>query len=206
MSMHVFRIDRVIGAALAVGLLALGLHANEGEEAATPAIDSTAIMQQVPSEALDSLYSGINADFQTVEPILRHSCYDCHSAETVFPWYHSLPLVKQFMDGHIEHGSRHLDMTKGFPFNDGKKNQVDLLKDMRDEIKDGDMPIFSYRLMHWGTLIKGKKQDSVFAWIDRTEAKLTAFGEEYPAFKAAQEQLKAKGKPRGDRDEDEDDD
>ncbi len=206
MSARFFRIDRIIAVALAVGLTALGLHAHEGEEEEAAAVDSTAIIQQIPSDKLDSLYTDINADFQTVEPILRHSCYDCHSVETVYPWYHSLPLVKGFMDEHIEHGSRHLDMTKGFPFNDGKKNEIDLLDHMKDEIKDGDMPIFSYRLMHWGTLIEGKQQDSVFGWIDRTQAKLAAFGEEYPAYKEAQDQLKAKRGEEHEQGEDDDDD
>jgi len=204
MTLRTLKIDRLIAVALAIGLMALALKAHEGEEevGAAVAAESDTLMQELPADKLDSLYTHINTDFQTIQPILRSSCYDCHSTQTDFPWYHALPIVKGFMDEHIEHGRGHLDMTNGFPFNDGKKDQMDLLEEMKDEIKEGDMPIFSYRLMHWGTLIEGKQQDSVFGWIDRTAAKLTSFGEQYPAYKEAQEKLKAEGRKEHEEDED----
>jgi hypothetical protein len=206
MSQRSLRIDRLIVIALALGLTALGLQAHEGEEHAGAAAEaeSDTLMQELPAEKVDSLYADINIDFLTIRPILKQSCYDCHSTQTEYPWYHSLPIVKGFMDDHIKHGRGHLDMTNGFPFNEGKKDQMDLLADMKDEIKEGDMPILSYRLMHWGTLIEGKQQDSVFGWIDRTQAKLTAFGEQYPAFLKAQAALKTQGREESkDHDEDE---
>jgi len=120
------------------------------------------------------LLATINVDYLKIKPILQASCFDCHSKQTVYPWHHKLPLVGGFLDEHIEHGLEHLDMTNDFPFG-GKDSLVTILREMKEEIEEGDMPIFSYRLMHWGMLIEGADQDSVFAWIGRSVEQLNGF-------------------------------
>ena len=40
--------------------------------------------------SIDSVYAVIAESYKTVEPMLKNSCYDCHTSQTVFPWYHSL--------------------------------------------------------------------------------------------------------------------
>ena len=50
---------------------------------------------------------------------------------------------------------------------------IPLIRDMTEkEIEEGDMPILSYRLTHWGLLIENKRQDSLFLWIDESIALL----------------------------------
>lgn len=115
----------------------------------------------------DSVLVFIQERFAAAEPILRSSCYDCHSAHTDFPWYHSLPVVGSILDGHVEEGREHLDFGNGFPFA-AADNQIELLSAIREEIENGDMPLLSYRLMHWDSPITGAQRDSVFVWIDET--------------------------------------
>ncbi len=122
----------------------------------------------------DSLFALINQSFPTVKPILEKSCYDCHSSSTRYPWYAKLPLIKGFIASDIEEGREHLDFSNGFPFS-GKESVLKTLKHMHSEIKKGDMPPLAYRMMHWGTLIEGARQDTVFAWIGSAEGKIKAF-------------------------------
>ena len=135
---------------------AVGEDAGEGDSPADPAL----VMP-------DSVLVFIQERFAAIEPILRSSCYDCHSAHTDFPWYHSLPVVGSILDGHVEEGREHLDFSDGFPFAGGD-NQIQLLLEIREAIENGDMPILSYRLMHWDSPITGDQRDSVFVWIDET--------------------------------------
>ncbi|MCW8939462.1 MAG: heme-binding domain-containing protein [Flavobacteriales bacterium] len=142
-------------------------------EQTVPVMDSIKIYQ-------DSLFKIINKSFETVKPMLVYSCYDCHSNTTVEPWYFDLPVVSGFVKGHIDHAQKNLDFSNGFPFKGGKNNdQIHLLHEIKEEVEEGAMPIFSYRFMHWGRLIEGDKQDTLFEWIDNTTIQLKEFYDRY---------------------------
>ena len=139
---------------------------DEEKEAADTTISDSAQSIQ------DSVYAVINNNYQTVRHIFKKSCFDCHSDSTKYPWYHSLPFIGGLIDNDINEAKEHLDMSNDFPFG-GHAAQIEQLKEIREEIKDGEMPILSYRFMHWGLLIEGKRQDSVFLWIDESIVLLT---------------------------------
>jgi hypothetical protein len=44
------------------------------------------------------------------------------------------------------------------------------LGDIKEKIEEDEMPLLSYRMMHWGRLIEGARRDSVFEWIDTSLA------------------------------------
>ena len=50
---------------------------------------------------------------KNVKPIFVKSCFDCHSSQTRYPWYHSLPLIKSLLDNDIAEGKKHLNMSDG---------------------------------------------------------------------------------------------
>jgi len=113
----------------------------------------------------------INHAYQSVRHIFEQSCFDCHSAYTEFPWYRSLPLAGGFLEDHVKHGRDHLDLTEDFPFK-GAEDQLKILQEIKHEIDDNEMPLWSYRLLHWRTAIEGPRRDSVFVWIDSSLALL----------------------------------
>ena len=141
-----------------------------------PAGSSRETSPQESAAEQDSLFARINERFQAVRPMLERSCFDCHSQSTKYPWYHKLPLIGGMMDDHISEGREHLDMTEGFPFK-GKEDGLTLLREIKEEIEDDEMPLLSYRLLHWGRLIEGKQRDSLFAWIDETTVSVNSFRE-----------------------------
>jgi hypothetical protein len=141
------------------------------DSAATP----VPVLGQMPPSANDSIFSVINAGFEKIKPAFERSCYDCHSDQTHYPWYHSLPIIKGLIDSDIKAGRHHVDFSKGFPFA-GKGTQAEMLTDIRNEIAEGEMPIMAYRLMHWGRLIEPPLQDTVLAWIDSSLARLASAG------------------------------
>lgn len=157
---------------LAISIGNLWAHGDKEDEDDQPAIS----MPPHPDleQKYNDLLATINVDYLKVKPIFQKSCFDCHSKQTVYPWYHKLPLVGGFLDGHIEHGLEHVDMTNDFPFG-GKDSLVAILRTMKEEIEEGEMPICAYRMMHWGMLIEGADQDSVFAWIDGAIDQLNRF-------------------------------
>ena len=163
-------------ALLMVGGMVVLLAANDSDssrQAASPQLSSQVTPDRIGA-IQDSLYAVINEEFKLVQPIFQHGCYDCHSKFTTYPWYHKLPLVKSMIDNDIKNGRKHVDFSDGFPFG-GKGTILEILRDIRSEINETDMPPITYRMMHWGTAIKGVKQDTVFAFLDSAITTLTAF-------------------------------
>jgi hypothetical protein len=117
------------------------------------------------TNALDSVYTSIHGTYLGIEPILRRSCYDCHSAQTRYPWYYHIPGIRGMIDTDIAGARKHVDMDQGFPFG-GHASQENQLLEVREEIAGGGMPPLSYRLLHWGAGLGETERDSVFAWID----------------------------------------
>ncbi|MGH8014764.1 MAG: heme-binding domain-containing protein [Candidatus Zixiibacteriota bacterium] len=132
---------------------------------------STADSLSGESEPLDSIYAIINENYQSVRHIFEYSSFDCHSSSSNYPWYHEIPGIKGMIDEDIEEARNHFDLSDNFPFI-SEHSQLDLLKDIKEEIENDDMPLMSYRLMHWGRMIEDSRRDSVFDWIDASIALL----------------------------------
>ncbi len=124
-------------------------------------------------------YAQINDGFQMLKPVFEDGCFDCHSNQTDYPWYHSLPIIKGWLDGHIAEARDELDMSNGFPFGGHHKRQADNLLKIKREIESGAMPLKSYRIMHWGAAPNGDEKDSIYAWVDRSLILLASHGQ-YP--------------------------
>lgn len=162
--------------------------ATSADSAGTGAGDTTALLDirarvMAFTNALDSVYTAIGGTYYGIEPILRESCYDCHTGRTRYPWYYKIPGIHGMIDEDIRKGRKHLDMDQGFPF-PGRKPQEKQLQEMREEIAGGTMPLRSYKLLHWGSSLNDAERDSVFGWIDSSVASIHAvmqnFGIEPP--------------------------
>jgi cytochrome c551/c552 len=107
-----------------------------------------------------------------VEPLLKQACFDCHSTNTVFPWYHALPGVQQYLDSHVEHGRHDLDLSNGFPFN----TDVPVMRHLRRiarVVKSGDMPLWDYRLMHPNARLSDDQKKIIVDWAESSFEKLS---------------------------------
>src|SRR5579862_1121495 len=74
--------------------------------------------------------------------LASRACFDCHSNETVWPWYSHVAPVSWFVINHVNDGRRHLN------FSEWDKPQRATLKDVEDNVTSGDMPIRNYVIMH----------------------------------------------------------
>jgi len=102
--------------------------------------------------------------------ILKRSCYDCHSNNTVYPWYTNLQPVGWWLQYHINGGKRHLNYSEfsSYPV----KKQYDKFKATVDEIKKGGMPLDSYLWIHKYAILTATEKVSVIKWADSLQADL----------------------------------
>ncbi len=82
----------------------------------------------------------------TIKNMLTMSCFDCHSNQTNYRWYHKVSPVSWFINGHIQEGKSELN------FSDWKSmdvyDKIALLDEISSEITDKKMPLKAYTLIH----------------------------------------------------------
>ena len=107
------------------------------------------------------VYSEIKAD-PAIMPVLRRVCYNCHSNETEWPWYAGLAPVSWLVGSDVHEGRQHLNFSEWGSYNPEK--QLSKLDDIRDQIRQGDMPLWYYALMHPKARIKQNEREKILSW------------------------------------------
>lgn len=139
----------------------------KGKEA--PRLDDQGfeIIEAGPSQ---EVLAGINREYRSrIRPIFREKCFDCHSTETRFPWYYTLPGARQLIDHDIREAKKHLDMTGDFPFEGHHGTAVDNLKALERVIKENRMPLWRYRILHWDAWLSREEKDKILRWIHESQ-------------------------------------
>ena len=73
--------------------------------------------------------------------LIRRACFDCHSNETVWPWYSHIAPVSWLVQRDVNGGRSHLNFTEW----DRPQQHA---KDVAEQVKQGDMPPWFYLPMH----------------------------------------------------------
>lgn len=80
------------------------------------------------------------------------ACYDCHSNQTIWPWYSQVAPVSWLIQRDVDVGRRRLNFSEWDRPKQGTRN-------LARRIERGSMPPWYYRLMHSGAkLSDGEKQ------------------------------------------------
>ncbi len=120
----------------------------------------------------------LRADFARIYPvpanvqsILQNACYDCHSNNTRYPWYSNIQPMAWMMARHIKNGKAKLNFSD-FGSNSTRK-QISKLKGISNQIKDEEMPLFSYKLMHGNARLSQDEKTLVMNWMQQTADSLS---------------------------------
>lgn len=95
---------------------------------------------------------------ENIGKLLQVSCYDCHSNNTKYPWYNKIQPAAWFLEDHIKEGKKELNFSEWDAYSNRRKNSK--LKSIMSQIKDDEMPLFSYTLIH---------RDAVFSESEKKE-------------------------------------
>ncbi|MEO7047023.1 MAG: heme-binding domain-containing protein [Ferruginibacter sp.] len=108
----------------------------------------------------------------SVQAILKASCYDCHSNNTVYPWYSKLQPVSWWLNDHIVEGKKELNFSEfaSYPL----KRQYKKLKKINDEVKGGDMPLSSYTFIHRYAKLDDNQKSSIANWVNALQDTMKA--------------------------------
>ncbi|MDE3124546.1 MAG: heme-binding domain-containing protein [Bacteroidota bacterium] len=113
---------------------------------------------------------------ENVQSILGKACLDCHSNNTRYPWYNNIQPVAWFLDDHVRSGKRHLNFSDFTSMRVAK--QYKRLEDCKEQIKDGEMPLASYTLIHRDAILSDAEKETLYNWFDAVRDSIKA---QYPA-------------------------
>lgn len=105
-----------------------------------------------------------------VERIIKTSCYDCHSNNTDYPWYNKVQPVAWFLEDHVTHGKEELNFNEWADYSNRRKNSK--LKSIISQIEDGEMPLWSYTLVHKEAKLSKDEKKTVLDWISNLKDSL----------------------------------
>lgn len=99
------------------------------------------VSEKNPPQRYSGIIMGNGAD-----RILHRVCFNCHSNETEWPWYTSLPVVSVLVYSDVGEARGHLNFSNWASIPEDKR--LFYLKMVLDEIEHDDMPPMIYRLGH----------------------------------------------------------
>lgn len=103
-----------------------------------------------------------------VKQILKTACYDCHSANTEYPWYNTIAPVSYWLADHIEDGKKHLDFSDWQNYDEKKKDHK--LEELIEEVKGGSMPLKEYTWTHVDAKLSEEQISALVSWAEKTRA------------------------------------
>ncbi len=107
-----------------------------------------------------------------VKNILQTSCNDCHSNNTVYPWYSNIQPVAWYLNDHVQDGKRHLNFSEFATYRIGK--QYRKLEEINHEIEDGEMPMTSYNLIHSNAKLSDAQKVIIYKWVNELRDSIKA--------------------------------
>jgi len=100
---------------------------------------------------------------EDVKTILKASCNDCHSNNTVYPWYAEVQPVAWWLDGHIKDGKRGLNFDEFLSYRIPK--QYKRLNDINELVKKDEMPLNSYLWIHKYAKLNDQQKLTISNWV-----------------------------------------
>ncbi|MBK9792448.1 MAG: heme-binding domain-containing protein [Sphingobacteriales bacterium] len=94
--------------------------------------------------------------------VLKVACYDCHSNNTVYPWYNNIQPVAWWLNRHVEEGKEHLNFSSFGAYTAEKAAKK--IRGIAREVEKGDMPLTSYTLIHRNAVLNETQKQAVINW------------------------------------------
>jgi hypothetical protein len=102
-----------------------------------------------------------------VAAVLRRSCYDCHSNETVWPWYSYVAPVSWLVADDVNHGRSHLNFSTWDKY--PADEQLELIEGAYEESSEGHMPLPVYLITHRDAELTPEDLRILAAWAGQSE-------------------------------------
>ena len=99
-----------------------------------------------------------------VDANLRRACYNCHSAETTWPWYSYVAPVSWLVVHDVNDGRRHLNLSEWTAYT--PEERAKKRAGISTLIQQGEMPLWYYLPAHPEARLTDEEKQSIVTWAD----------------------------------------
>lgn len=107
-----------------------------------------------------------------VQSILDRSCRDCHTSQTVWPWYSNFFPINWFLSSHVRDGRKALNFSVWKAMT--AKKQAHRMDDVCEQVKQGDMPLKTYLPLHPAAKLSDADRRRLCEWSDQLRQQIVA--------------------------------
>ena len=120
------------------------------------------IIQFVPVNRANPQVKGDFRPPAEVVSVLRRACYDCHSNETVWPWYSRIAPVSWVIARDVHEGRAALNFSTWNRLSANK--HAEAVRESWEEVAEGKMPTWFYLALHPEARLSPADQSVLRAW------------------------------------------
>ena len=107
----------------------------------------------------------LSADIpEDVALILKTSCYDCHSNETVYPWYAYLAPVSWLVVKDVKNGRADLNFSEWGTLK--TRDKIKFLDEISEEVEEDNMPLPIYTVTHRDAILNDQQKRDLMDWTE----------------------------------------
>ena len=97
-----------------------------------------------------------------VKTILAKACNDCHSNNTVYPWYAKFQPVDWWLNTHVVDGKKHINYDEYT--HKTLRYQYHKMEETIEMVKEGEMPLNSYTWVHKDAKLTEEEKAKITGW------------------------------------------
>lgn len=105
-----------------------------------------------------------------VKTILNRSCADCHSNQTLYPWYSNVAPVSWLLAEDIHDGRNEVNFSVWNTYDTRKK--IRKLDEICEQVESGEMPLPAYLWIHRDAILKEGEAAILCDWATSEKARL----------------------------------
>jgi hypothetical protein len=107
-----------------------------------------------------------------VTGILNRSCNDCHTNNTIYPWYANVQPVAWWLQNHVNEGKRELNFSEFGAYTPRKQDHK--LEELIELVEKDAMPLNSYLWVHRSAKLSTEDKKLLTDWAKKLRAEIAA--------------------------------
>ncbi len=129
------------------------------------------LLTRLPTATGRPILAGALID-PAVLAVIQRSCADCHSEVTRYPWYSYVAPVSFLVASDVAEGRARLNLSAWSEYSPVRKMRS--LSEIANQVKDGEMPLWQYTLIHHNAKLSAADANAIFQWTQAERARLIA--------------------------------
>lgn len=99
---------------------------------------------------------------EEVKIVLRKACYDCHSNQSVYPWYSYVAPVSWLIAKDTREGREELNFSDWAELS--KRKKIKFLNEIAEELEEKKMPLQIYTVIHKDAILSDEEILKITEW------------------------------------------